>query len=96
MFLIITGSITSELEDFGSKVFEHCSEINGSTRTNTLGIVATLEHTVDTTDGELETGFRGAGCALGSLTRCACLAARGLSGFALARLRRRVRQANED
>jgi hypothetical protein len=91
LFLVVTGSIASELKDFSGKIFEHCSEVDGSTRTDALGVVATLEHTVDTTDGELETGFRGAGCALGGFTCCACLAARGLSGFALARLRRRVR-----
>ena len=91
MFLVITGSITSELKNLSGEVFEDGSEIDGSTRTNTLGIVATLEHTMDTTDGELETGFRGAGCALRGLACCACFTARGLSGFALARLRRRIR-----
>ena len=86
MFLVITSSITSELKNLGSEVFEDCSEVDGGTSTNTLGVVAALEHTVDTTDGELETGFRGAGCALRGLACCACFAARGLSGFALARL----------
>ena len=95
MFLVITGSIASEFKNLGREVFEHGSEVHGSTRANTLGVVATLEHTVDTTDGELETGFRGAGCALGGLACCTCFAARSLSGFALARLRRRVRWANE-
>ncbi len=86
LLLVVTGSVASELEDLGGEVFEHCGEVDGRTRTDTLGVVAALEHTVDTTDGELETGFRGAGCALGGLACCACLAARGFSGFALARL----------
>jgi len=87
LFLVITGSVASELENLSGEVFEYGSEVDGGTRTDTLGVVATLEHTVDTTDWELETGFRGAGCALGRLACCACLAARGLSGFTLARLR---------
>jgi len=94
LFLVITGSIASELEDLSREVFEHRSEVNGRACTDTLGVVASLEHTVDTTDGELETGFRGAGCALGGLACCTRLAARRLSGFALARLRKRVRGAN--
>jgi len=86
LFLVITSSVASELKDLSGEVFEHCCEVDGRTRTDTLGVVAALEHTVDTTDGELETGFRGARCALGGLACCACLAARGFSGFALARL----------
>jgi hypothetical protein len=86
LFLVITGSVTSQLKDLGGEVFEHRSEVDRRTRTNTLSIVATLEHTVDTTDRELETGFRGARCTLGYLARCARLAARGFSGFTLARL----------
>ena len=36
-----------------------------STRTHTLSVVALLQETVDTTDGELETRLRGAGLRLG-------------------------------
>ena len=57
LFLVITGSIASELEDLGREVFEYRSEVNGRACTDTLGVVASLEHTMDTTDGELETGF---------------------------------------
>ena len=88
MLLIVTGSVASELEDFGGKVLKHRSEVDGGTRANTLGIVAALEHAVDTADGELQTGLRRARCTLGHLARCARLAARGLARLALARLRR--------
>ena len=96
MFLVITSGVASEFENLSGKIFEYGSEVDGRASTNTLSVVATLEHTVDTTDWELETGFRGAGCTLRRLACCTCFAARGLSGFALARLRRRVRWANED
>ena len=95
LLLVVTGSVASEFEDLGGEVFEDRSEVDGGACTDTLGVVAALEHTVDTTDWELETSFRGARCALGGLACCACLAARGLSGFALARLWRRVRRTDE-
>ena len=40
----------------------------GSTSTNTLGVVALLQQTVDTTDRELETGLGGTRLRLASLT----------------------------
>ena len=48
-----------------------------STSTNTLSVVALLQETVDTTDGELETGLRGTGLGLAGLTTS--LARRGLA-----------------
>ena len=57
LLLVITGGITRKLQNLGGKVFEDRSEVDGCTSTNTLGIVAALEHTVDTTDRELKAGF---------------------------------------
>jgi hypothetical protein len=45
-------------------------EVDGSTGTHSLGVVALLEETVDTTDGELKIG---------------ALGGRGLAGLSLAR-----------
>ena len=39
------------------------------TSTDALCVVSALEETVDTTDGELEAGFRGAGLTLASFAR---------------------------
>lgn len=50
--LVVTGSVTGELEDLGSEVLEDSREVDGGTGTDTLGVVATLEETVDTTDGD--------------------------------------------
>jgi hypothetical protein len=55
--LVVTSGITSQLEDFGSQVLEDSSEVDGSTGTDTLSVVALAKKTVDTTDGECETGF---------------------------------------
>jgi hypothetical protein len=53
LLLVVTSGISSEFEDLSCEVFEDGSEVDGSTSTNTLGIVAALKHTMDTTDGEL-------------------------------------------
>jgi hypothetical protein len=55
--LVVTSGVTSQLENFGSEVLEDSSEVDGSTGTNTLSVVALSEKTVDTTDGERETGL---------------------------------------
>ena len=53
--LVVAGSVTGQLEHFGGQVFEHGGQVDGSTGTDSLGVVALAEQTVDTTDGELET-----------------------------------------
>ena len=57
--LVVTGGVTSQLEDFSSEVLEDGSQIDGSTGTNTLGVVALAEQTVDTTNREGQTGLGG-------------------------------------
>jgi len=55
--LVVTGSVTSQLEDFGSEVLKNGSEVDGSTSTNTLSVVTLAEKTVNTTNWECETSF---------------------------------------
>ena len=55
--LVVARSVTGQLEDFGSEVLKDGSEVDGSTSTDTLSVVALAEETVDTTDGEGETGL---------------------------------------
>ena len=57
--LVVTGGVTSQLEDFSSQVLEDSSQVDGSTGTNTLGVVALAEQTVDTTNREGQTGLGG-------------------------------------
>lgn len=57
--LVITGSVASQLKDFGSEVLEDSSQVDRGTSTDTLGVVALAEQTVDTTDGECQTGLGG-------------------------------------
>ena len=55
--LVVTGSVTGQLEDFGSEVLENGSEVDGSTGTDTLSVVALAEKTVDTTNRESDTSL---------------------------------------
>jgi hypothetical protein len=55
--LIVTGGVASQLENFGSEILKDGSEVDGSTSTDTLSIVALPEKTVDTTDREGETSL---------------------------------------
>lgn len=57
--LVVAGSVASQLENFGCEVLKDGSEVDGSTGTDTLSVVALAEQTVDTADGESETGLGG-------------------------------------
>lgn len=52
--LVVTGGVTGELEDLSSEVLEDSGEVDWCSGTDTLGVVALLEETVDTTNGDWE------------------------------------------
>lgn len=55
--LVVTGSVSSQLENLSRQVLKHGREVDGSTGTDTLGVVALAEQTVNTADGERQTGL---------------------------------------
>jgi len=55
--LVVTSSIASQLKNFSGEVLEDGSQVDGSTGTDTLSIVALSQKTVDTANGERETGL---------------------------------------
>jgi hypothetical protein len=55
--LVVAGGVASQLEDLSREVLKDGSEVDGSTGTDTLSIVALAEQTVDTADGEGETSL---------------------------------------
>ena len=73
--LVVAGSVTGQLEDLSSEVLKDGSEVDGGTGTDTLGIVTLAEKTVDTADGECETGLGRA--AEKKLARCSIRNASG-------------------
>lgn len=57
--LVVAGGVASQLENLGSEILEDGSQVDRGTSTDTLGIVALAQETVDTTDGERQAGLRG-------------------------------------
>ncbi len=55
--LVVTGGIPSEFENFSGEVLKDGSEVDGSTGTDTLGVVTFPQETVDSADRERETSF---------------------------------------
>ena len=55
--LVVTGGVASQLENLGSEVLKDGGEVDGSTGTDTLSVVALAEQTVDTADGERQTSL---------------------------------------
>jgi hypothetical protein len=55
--LVVTSGVASKFEDFSRKVFKDSSQVDWSTSTDTLSVVALSQETVDTTDRECETGL---------------------------------------
>jgi hypothetical protein len=56
--LVVTGSVAGQLEDFGGEVLHDGGQVDGSSGTDSLGVVALAQQTVDTADRELQTGSR--------------------------------------
>jgi hypothetical protein len=55
--LVVTGGVSSQLEDLSSEVLEDGGQVDGGTSSDTLGVVSLAKKTVDTSDGEGETGL---------------------------------------
>ena len=55
--LVVASSVASQLKDFGREVLKDSSQVDGSTSTNTLSVVALAEETMDTTNWECETSL---------------------------------------
>jgi hypothetical protein len=52
--LVVTGSIASQLEDLSAQILEDSSQVDWSTSSNSLSIVASLQVSVHTSDWELK------------------------------------------
>ena len=57
--LVVAGSVASQLEDLSSEVLHDGSKVDGSSSTNTGGVVSLAEQTVNTSNGELESSSLG-------------------------------------
>ena len=63
--LVVTGSVSSQLQDLSGQVLQHGGQVDRGSGTDTLGVVSLPEQPVDTTHRELEPGTGGAALCLG-------------------------------
>ena len=78
--LVVTGGVTSQLEDLSSEVLEDGSQVDRSTSPHSLSIVSFSEESVDSAHRELESGPAGTALCL-SLRLTAFAASRHDSFF---------------
>ena len=57
--LVVTGGVTSQLEDLSSEVLEDGSQVDRSTSTDSLGVVSLVKESVNTTNRELKSSTAG-------------------------------------
>ena len=57
--LVVSGGVSGQFENFSAEVFEDGGEVDWGTGSDSLGVVALSEHSVDSTDGELEASSDG-------------------------------------
>ena len=54
LLLVVAGSVAGQLEDLSGQVLHDSGEVDWGASSDTLGVVALAEKTVDTTDWELK------------------------------------------
>ena len=64
-FLVISGSVTSQLQDFGAQVFQDCSQVHWCTWSDSVSIVTFSKKSVDTSNRELKSSPEWSGLCLG-------------------------------
>ncbi|KAK2900236.1 hypothetical protein Q8A73_013365 [Channa argus] len=64
--LVVAGSVSSQLQDLSGQILQHSRQIDGSSGTDSLGVVAFTQQSVYTADWELESSTGGPGLCLSS------------------------------
>ena len=62
--LVVAGGVAGQLEDLSSEVLHDGGQVDGRSGSDSLGVVAFAEMSVDTSDGELESSPAGSGLRL--------------------------------
>ena len=63
--LVVTGSVTSQLQDFSGQVFENSSQVDWSSGADSVSVVSLAKETVDTSNRELKSSSERSGLGLG-------------------------------
>ena len=75
LFLVVAGGVAGQLEDLSGQVLHDGCQVDGGACSDSLGVVALSEETVDSADWELKTGTGGSALGLSA----------GFSSFATSR-----------
>ena len=62
--LVVSGGVSGQFENFSGEIFENGGEVDGRAGSDSFGVVALSEHSVDSTDWELESGSDRSGLCL--------------------------------
>ena len=54
-FVIVSGSVSCQLQDFSSQVLQHSCKVDWGTSSNSLSVVSFADASVDSSNGELQT-----------------------------------------
>lgn len=63
--LVVTCGVAGQLENFSGQILHDGGQVDGSAGSDALGVVALAQETVDSSDGELESGTGRASLGLG-------------------------------
>ena len=63
-FLVVSGGVTGELENFSGQVFKDGGQVDWGTGSDSFGVVTFSQKSMDSTDWELEASSAGSGLGL--------------------------------
>jgi hypothetical protein len=64
-FLVVSGSVASQLQDFGGQVLEDGSQVDWSSGADSVGVVSLAKETMNTSNRELKSSSERSGLGLG-------------------------------
>ena len=64
-FLVVPGGVTGQLENLSAQVLEHGGQVDWGASSDSLGVVAFSQKSVDSADWELKAGSAGSRLGLG-------------------------------
>ena len=63
--LVVSGSVTSQLQDFSGQVFENSSQVDWSSGADSVSVVSLAKETMNTSNRELKSSSERSGLGLG-------------------------------
>ena len=58
-FLVVPGSVPSQLQDLGSEILDHSSEVDRGSTSNPVAVISLSEETMNSSNRELQSSSNG-------------------------------------